>query len=132
MSIRFVLELIPDISRKVFGQKRLSSFGEDWEASELLRLCEMRSAFDLLFSTSSGSSSRLCTSAKLLLLGDHGLDTVVHVLDKIDLRATKSSLVGNVIDVISRFGMLSVDASDLDMEFVSDGLEFWHSNTKFG
>ena len=70
--------------------------------------------------------------SEFLLLGDHGLDTVVHVLDEIDLRATKSSLVGNVIDVISRFGMLSVDASDLDVEFVSDRLKFWHSNAKLG
>jgi len=68
--------------------------------------------------------------SEFLLLGDHGLDTVVHVLDEIDLRATKSSLVGNVIDVISGFGVLSVDASNLDVELVSDGLECWHLNSK--
>jgi len=65
-----------------------------------------------------------------LLLSDHGFDTVVHVLDEIDLRATESSLVGDIVDVIGRFRVLSMDASDLDVEFVGNSLEVCHFSTE--
>ena len=58
------------------------------------------------------------------LLGvDHGLNTVVHVLDEILLGSTESSLVGDVIGGVCRFGVLTVDTADLDIVLVSDSLE---------
>jgi hypothetical protein len=60
---------------------------------------------------------------KSFLLFDHGLDTVVHVLDEIDFRATKSTLVRDVIDVVVSFSVLAMGTSDLYMETVCDGLE---------
>jgi len=33
--------------------------------------------------------------------------------------------------VVSRLRVFTVDATDLDMELVGDGLELWHSGTKF-
>ena len=71
-------------------------------------------------------------SGKLLLFGYHCLDTVVHVLNKVDLGATESSLVRDVVDVVGRLRVLAVDASNLDMELVSNGLEFVHFDTKLG
>ncbi len=61
-------------------------------------------------------------SERLLLL-DHSLDTVVHVLNKVDLRAAKSAKVGDIVDVVVGLGVLSVGTSDLDVVLVSDGLE---------
>jgi len=87
----------------------------------------MGSALDLFFGASSGSS----TTTKFLLFGYHGLHTVVHVLDKVNLRASESPLVGNVIDVVSRLRVFAVDATDLDVELVSNSLKLWHSGTKF-
>ena len=43
---------------------------------------------------------------------------------------SESPLVGDVVDVVSRFGVLSVNSSNLDMELSSDGFEFRHSNAK--
>ena len=67
-----------------------------------------------------------------LLLFDHGLDTVVHVLDEIDFGATKSALVRDVVDVVVSFSMLTMGTSDLDMEFVCDGLEIGFLLTEEG
>ena len=58
-----------------------------------------------------------------LLLFDHGLDTVVHVLDEIDFGATKPALVRNVVDVVVSFRVLAMGTSDLNMETVCDGLK---------
>jgi hypothetical protein len=55
---------------------------------------------------------------------DHGLDAVVHVLDKINLRATKPALVRDVINMVVSFGMLTMGTSDLDIVLISDSLEF--------
>ena len=44
-----------------------------------------------LFGTNSLSWG--CPASELLLFGDHGLDTVVHVLNKVNFGATESALV---------------------------------------
>lgn len=62
-------------------------------------------------------------SHKLLLGGDHGLDTIVHVLDEVLLGAAESSLVGDVVGAVVGLGVLTVDTSDLNVVLVSDGLE---------
>ena len=67
----------------------------------------------------------LSCSERLLSL-DHGLDTVVHVLDKLALGAAESALVRDIEGAIIGLGVLAVDASDLDVELVSDFLELVH------
>ena len=42
----------------------------------------------------------LCRSSEFLFAGDHGFNAIVHVLDKLDLGATQSSLVGYVVSVV--------------------------------
>ena len=132
--IRLVFKLVPDISSEELAHKRLSTFREDWEASELLSFLKVRSAFDLFFSSccTSSSGSRLSSSTKLFFLSDHSLNTIVHVLDEIDFGPSKSPLVGDIVDVVSRFRVLSVDSSNLDVELVSNGLKLWHSNAELG
>ena len=93
----------------------------------------MRSTLDLLFSdssTCSSSGSGLCTTSEFLLFGNHGLDTIIHVLDEINLRASESSLVGDIVDVVGRFRVLSMNSSDLNEELISNGLEISHFSTK--
>ena len=58
-----------------------------------------------------------------LLLLNHSLDTVVHVLDELSLGAAESALVGDVVGGIGGLGVLSVDTSDLDVVLVGDLLE---------
>ena len=62
-------------------------------------------------------------TAELLLFGDHSLDAVVHVLDEVDLRATKAALVRDVVHVVSRLRVLAVNATNLNVELVGDLLE---------
>ena len=90
----------------------------------------MRSTLDLLFSDSSTCSSRLCTTSELLLFSNHGLDTIIHVLDEINLRASESPLVGDIVDVVGRFRVLSMNSSDLNEELISNSLEISHFSTK--
>lgn len=71
-------------------------------------------------------------SSESLLGGDHGLDTVVHVLNELTLRAAKSALVGDVEGAIIGLGVLTMDASDLDVELVSNLLELVHVLGKLG
>ena len=87
----------------------------------------MRSTLGLL---SRGATSCLGTTTELLLSRYHSLDAVVHVLDKFDFREAESSLVGDVVNVIGRFRVLTVDTSNLNLETVSDGLEFILSGTE--
>jgi hypothetical protein len=63
---------------------------------------------------------------------DHGLDTVVHVLHEIDLGATKSAHVRDVVDVVVSFSVLTMSTSDLNMVLVSNGLEFSLLNSEVG
>jgi len=55
---------------------------------------------------------------------DHSLNTVVHVLDQIDLASSKSSSVGDIENSIISLRVLSVDTSDLDVELVRNLLKF--------
>ena len=58
------------------------------------------------------------------LLGiDHGLHTVVHVLNKLSLGKTETSLVGDVVGSVSALRVLTVDTADLHVVFVSDFVE---------
>jgi hypothetical protein len=51
-------------------------------------------------------------------------------LDETDLGEAKSALVRDVINVISRLRVLTVDATNLDIELVGDLLEFSHLGSK--
>ena len=134
MGILLVLELIPNFACQALAKKRCCSGREDWEASDIFGLLEVGSAlgfFGISGSRLAFSGSRLATSTKLFLSGNHGLDTIVHILNKFNFRETESSFVRNIIDVISRFRMLTMDTSDLHFETVSYGLEFVHLSAKF-
>ena len=67
------------------------------------------------------TGERNCSES--LLGGDHSLDTVVHVLDEIDLGATESAEVRNVEDAVIGLGVLTMGTTDLDVVLVGDGLE---------
>lgn len=79
------------------------------------------------------SKSQLCSEDQIirvgvtfsegLLLLNHSLDTIVHVLDELSLGAAKSALVRDVIGGIGGLGVLTVDTSDLNVVLVGDGLE---------
>jgi hypothetical protein len=60
-----------------------------------------------------------------VLGSDEGLDSVNHVLDKVFLGSSESSLVGDIEDTVIGLGVLSVDSSDLNMELVGDGVELF-------
>lgn len=97
MSILLVFKLIPDLWGQVLTEKGLCAFREDWTASQILRLLEMRTSLNFLLSS---LLSRGSTTSKLLFFGNHCLYTIVHVLDKVDLRSAKSPLVGDIISVV--------------------------------
>ena len=61
--------------------------------------------------------------SELHLSLNHGLDTIVHVLDEVDLRAAESSQVGDVVNVVVSLGVLTMGTSDLDMVLCGDSLE---------
>jgi hypothetical protein len=71
-------------------------------------------------------------SSEGLLLLNHGLDTVVHILNEVLLRATKSALVGDIEGAVVGLGVLTVDTSDLHVVLVSDSLELSHVLGKLG
>jgi len=58
-----------------------------------------------------------------LLSIDHGLNTVVHVLDEVNLGTTQSAEVGDIIDTVIRLSVLTMGTTDLDVVLVGDGLE---------
>jgi len=50
-------------------------------------------------------------------------------LDEFDFVSTKSSQVGDIEDTVISFGVFSMDTSDLDVIFISNGLmHFWVSH----
>ena len=64
------------------------------------------------------------------IIYSHGLfsidecsDTIDHVLDKLFLSSTESSLVGDIEDSIIGLSMLTVSTSDLDLVLVGDSVE---------
>lgn len=70
---------------------------------------------------------RCCSpsSSELLLSLNHSLDTVVHVLDEVNLRAAESSQVGNIVNVIISLGVLTVSTTNLNVVLSSDSLELF-------
>jgi hypothetical protein len=54
---------------------------------------------------------------------DEGVNTVYHILNKFFLGFTKSSSVGDIENTVVGLGVLSMDTSDLDLEFVSNFVE---------
>ena len=62
------------------------------------------------------------SSARFLGL-DHGADTVNHILDEVFLGAAETSLVGDIVGAVVSLGVLTVDASDLDVVLVGNSLE---------
>jgi hypothetical protein len=74
-------------------------------------------------------------SSQRFLGSDHGFNTIVHVLDQLDLVSSESSQVGDVEDTIVGLGVLTVDTSDLDVVLVGNRLmkrcvlhQFWQVN----
>jgi hypothetical protein len=63
---------------------------------------------------------------------DHSFDTVVHILNQVLLRASESSLVGDIVGGVGGLGVLSVNTADLDVVLVGDGLEGSHVLRKLG
>jgi len=70
-------------------------------------------------------SKTLVSCSESLLSVDHGLDSIVHVLDEVDLRATKSTLVGDVKYAIVSLSVLSVSTSDVDIVFIGNCMELF-------
>jgi len=62
-------------------------------------------------------------SSEVLLSSDHGLDSVVHVLNEVDFGATETSQVGDVEDAVVSLGVLSVRTTNLNVVLVGNGLE---------
>jgi len=93
-----------------------------WRISSRIALCCVRNEVSrpaslLAYLTGRGNCS------ESLLGGDHSLDTVVHVLDEVDLGATKSAEVRDVEDAVIGLGVLTMGTTDLDVVLVGDGLE---------
>ena len=58
------------------------------------------------------------------LLGvNHGADAIDHILDEVLLGAAETSLVGDVVSAVVGLSVLTVDASNLDVVLVGDGVE---------
>ena len=71
------------------------------------------------------ASSKEAYRSESLFGIDHGLDSVVHVLDEVDLRATKSTLVGDVKYAIVGLSVLSVSTSDVDIVLIGNSAELF-------
>lgn len=52
-------------------------------------------------------------------------NSVVHLLDGLELGESKTSLVGDVVNSSLRLGVFSVDTTDLKLESIADRLEVW-------
>ena len=70
---------------------------------------------------------------------DHGFDTIIHILDELDLVSSESSQVGNIENTIISLGVLTVDTSDLYVIFIGNGLveilglhQFWQVDVDGG
>ena len=74
----------------------------------------------------------LLSRSEFLLTGDHGLDTIVHILNKVLLRATESTAVRDIEDAIAGIGVLTAGSTDLDVVLSSDCLELLHAGTELG
>lgn len=125
------LVFCPNFWGKVLHQKRFCSSREFGETDNILRLFEMRPALGLfdffylldLFLDFLHWSSSLFGSSKFFFLFNHGLDTIIHVLNKLSFASSESSLVGDIVNVVISFGVLTVGTSDLHVVLVCYCLE---------
>jgi hypothetical protein len=121
----------------VLGNKTLGASREFRESGEILSLLKMGSTLDRYFNNGLNFSLNLgfnlgLRGTKFFFFHNHSFDTIVHVLNEILLRPTKSTFVGDVVNVVVSFGVLTVGTSDLDVEFISDLLEYSLALTKVG
>lgn len=97
--VLLVLKLIPNFFLEVLAEERSSARREDGESSDFLRSLNVGASFDLLSLSCSSWLSRsslswgACSTTKLFLLGNHSLNTVVHILDEVNFRSSESPLV---------------------------------------
>ena len=61
---------------------------------------------------------------------DHCFYSIIHVLDKLSLASAKSSFIGNIIDVVIGFSVLTMCASNLNVILVCNCLENVHLFSK--
>jgi len=64
-----------------------------------------------------------CSLGDGLFSGNHGVDTIDHILNKVFLRSSESSSVGDIVGTVIGLRVLSVDTSDLDEVLGSDSIE---------
>ena len=64
-----------------------------------------------------------CSLGDGLFSGNHSVDTIDHILNKVFLRSSESSSVGDIVGTVIGLRVLSVDTSDLHLVFVSNFVE---------
>jgi hypothetical protein len=118
-----IFQLTPDFLSQVLGDKTLGASRELRESGEVLSLLKMGSTLDRYVNS---------TGSKFFLFCDHSFDTIVHILDEINFGSTESTFVGDVVDVVVSFSMLTVGTSNLDVEMIGDLLELFLVLSKEG
>lgn len=85
--ILLILKLIPDLRSEVLAEERFGAFRESGEAFDVLRSLKMGSTLSRLFSLGLFDflNSRKRDRAEFFFGINHSLNTVVHVLYKLDL-----------------------------------------------
>jgi len=69
------------------------------------------------------SRKTLVSCSEFLLGGDHGFDSIVHILDEVDFGTTKSTLVGDIKDTIVSLSVLSMSSSDVNIVLLGNSME---------
>ena len=77
-------------------------------------------------------SKQVFHCSKFLLSIDHGLDTVVHVLNEVLLGAAESTSVGDIEDAVAGVRVLTSATTDLDIVLSGNSFEFLHLLTELG
>ena len=71
-----------------------------------------------------GNQTSVRGSRSEFLLGiDHSLDTIIHVLDKVDFGSAESAQVRDIENTVIGLGVLAMSTTDLYVVFICDGLE---------
>merc|ERR1719326_113854 len=94
--------------------------------------CHISKLFHFTLSLVTKVHSLSGSSSQRGFLLHEGLDTIDHVLDKLLLGLSESSLVGDVENTIIGLSVLSVDTSDLDFVIISDLVEGFFVSHEFG
>ena len=63
---------------------------------------------------------------------DHGLDTVVHILNEVLLGAAESTSVGDIEDAVAGVRVLTSATADLDVELIGNLFKLFHVLAKLG